>query len=180
MLPVFGSNSVAVALAAFVSVVPELGASAVTTTVSVAVAPVASEPRLQARGLPFREDLVAPGDFTFASGYAAGERLLSGRTRPTAVFASNDDMAIGVLAAAQARGLKVPAELSVAGFDDSPTAAMVWPPLTTVRQPIAEMAAAATEMLIAGASRTARAETPVQQPWHCELVIRDSTAAPPA
>lgn len=134
---------------------------------------------LEARGLEFREALVAPGDFTFGSGYAAAERLLAGATRPTAIFASNDDMAIGVLAAAQARGLKVPDQLSVAGFDDSPTAAMVWPRLTTVRQPIAEMATAATEMLIAGAAKAPRAEPPVQQLWHCELIIRASTAPPP-
>ena len=134
---------------------------------------------LKQRGLPYREELAAPGDFTFASGYAAAERLLASERRPTAIFASNDDMALGVLAAAQERGLKVPAELSVAGFDDSPTAAMVWPRLTTVRQPIADMARAATEMLIAGAAKGARAEAPVQQLLHCELIVRASTAAPP-
>jgi LacI family transcriptional regulator len=133
---------------------------------------------LQEHGLPWRQDRVASGDFTFASGLAGAERLLALEPRPTAIFAANDDMAAGALAAAQARGLKVPAELSLAGFDDSPIAAMVWPRLTTVRQPIADMAAAATEMLIAGASKGGRADGPVQQLLHCELIVRESTAPP--
>ncbi|WP_410315567.1 substrate-binding domain-containing protein, partial [Klebsiella pneumoniae] len=66
------------------------------------------------------------------------------------MFASNDDMALGVLAAAQRLGLAVPGELSVVGFDDSPMAALVWPSLTTVRQPVAEMARVAVEMLVSG------------------------------
>jgi LacI family transcriptional regulator len=135
---------------------------------------------LAGRGLEIDEALVVPGDFTFASGYAAAGRLLSLRRPPTAIFASNDDMAAAALAVAHEKGLKAPQELSIAGFDDSPTAGMVWPRLTTVRQPIADMAAAATEMLIAGASKAAAPAAQTGRLFHCELVIRGSTAPPGA
>jgi LacI family transcriptional regulator len=123
--------------------------------------------------------LVLQGDFTFASGVDAAHRLLSRRVRPTAVFASNDEMALGVLAAAHRLGLNVPGDLSIAGFDDSTAAGLVWPPLTTVRQPMDEMARVAVEMLIV-ANRGD--EPPAEQSLHRvlphELVVRDSTSAP--
>lgn len=133
---------------------------------------------LRAHGLEPDPELIQPGAFTFESGRDAAHQLLSRRQRPTAVFASNDDMALGVLAAAQRLGLAVPNELSVAGFDDSPTAALVWPPLTTVRQPVAEMARTAVEMLVTGQ----RSDTPVDEADQHkvlphELVVRDSTRA---
>ena len=121
-----------------------------------------------------------PGQFTFASGRDAAHKLLSGRQRPTAVFASNDDMALGVLAAAHRLGLNVPSELSVVGFDDSPTAALVWPPLTTVRQPVFEMARAAVEMLVAGHKADPSAvvdEDELHKVLAHELIVRDSTRA---
>lgn len=125
-------------------------------------------------------ELIQPGAFTFASGRDAAHQLLSRRQRPTAVFASNDDMALGVLAAAQRLGLPVPGELSVAGFDDSPTAALVWPPLTTVRQPVAEMARTAVEMLVS-LQRPDMASQVDEADMHKvlahELVVRDSTRA---
>ena len=135
---------------------------------------------LRAHGLQPEPELVQPGAFTFASGRDAAHQLLSRRQRPTAVFASNDDMALGVLAAAQRLGLSVPAELSVAGFDDSPTAALVWPPLTTVRQPVAEMARAAVEMLVAVQRPDMAApedEADLHKVLPHELVVRDSTRA---
>lgn len=125
-------------------------------------------------------ELVQPGQFTFASGRDAAHKLLSGRQRPTAVFASNDDMALGVLAAAHRLGLNVPSELSVVGFDDSPTAALVWPPLTTVRQPVFEMARAAVEMLVAGHKADPSAvvdEDELHKVLAHELIVRDSTRA---
>ncbi len=135
---------------------------------------------LRAHDLRPDAELVRPGNFTFASGRDAAHKLLSGRQRPTAVFASNDDMALGVLAAAHRLGLNVPSELSVVGFDDSPTASLVWPPLTTVRQPVAEMARAAVEMLVFGhkagvATTTDEAELHKVLPH--ELIVRDSTRA---
>jgi LacI family transcriptional regulator len=74
--------------------------------------------------------------------------MLSKAHRPTAVFASNDDMAAGVILAAHELGLDVPGELSVAGFDDTQLAAIVWPTLTTIHQPTREMSHAATGLLI--------------------------------
>lgn len=135
---------------------------------------------LRAHGLEPDPELIQPGQFTFASGRDAAHQLLSRRQRPTAVFASNDDMALGVLAAAQRLGLSVPGELSVAGFDDSPTAALVWPPLTTVRQPVAEMARAAVEMLVAVQRPDMTApedEADLHKVLPHELVVRDSTRA---
>jgi LacI family transcriptional regulator len=134
---------------------------------------------LRSHGLEPDPELIQPGLFTFASGRDAAHQLLSRRQRPSAVFASNDDMALGVLAAAQRLGLSVPGELSITGFDDSPAAALVWPPLTTVRQPVAEMARVAVEMLVTAQrpDAAAPAEPELHQVLPHELVVRDSTRA---
>ncbi len=134
---------------------------------------------LASRDVEVEARLIRQGYFTFRSGYEAGEAMLARPDPPTAIFASNDAMALGVLAAAQKLGLVVPRDLSVAGFDDTPSASMVWPSLTTVRQPIIDMAAAATEMIIAQSSRKAPSEPPQPQlMFPSELAIRGSTAAP--
>jgi LacI family transcriptional regulator len=122
------------------------------------------------------ESLVYQGDFTFPSGVAGANHLLAKRQRPTAVFASNDDMALGVLSAAQRMGLQVPAELSIAGFDDSPAASLVWPPLTTVRQPIEEMARVAVDMLVTPAGNGDEPASTERVLPH-RLMPRDSTLA---
>ena len=132
---------------------------------------------MQAHGLPIDADLVWQGDFTFPAGVEGAHQLLSRRVRPTAVFASNDDMALGVLAAAQRLGLAVPGDLSITGFDDSSAAGLVWPPLTTVRQPMAAMARMAVEMLIGLGKNEAGADDLHRVLPH-ELVVRDSTSAP--
>ena len=126
------------------------------------------------------KELVQQGEFTFASGVDAACHLLSLRTRPSAVFASNDDMALGVLASAQRLGLSVPGDLSIAGFDDSYGASLVWPPLTTVRQPMDEMARVAVEMLIAASRSDAPSltEAGLHRVLGHELVVRGSTGAP--
>lgn len=99
-------------------------------------------------GQPVRADRVVAGDFSYRSGLDAGRRLLvDAGPRPTAVFASNDDMAAAVAAIAFGLGLRVPTDLSIAGFDDTPIASLLWPQLTTVHQPIAEMAGMAMETL---------------------------------
>ena len=102
---------------------------------------------IAAAGLEFEANLVAQGFFSYRSGMDAGEELLALKAPPTAIFASNDDMAAGLMAAASVRGLLVPRDLSVVGFDDSPIATTVWPNLTTVRQPVAEMAAEAVKLI---------------------------------
>jgi len=129
------------------------------------------EAALADAGLSPAPELVAQGDYTFDSGLAAGGRLLEAVDRPSAVFASNDQMAAGVVHAARAHGLDVPRDLSVIGFDDTPIAAHLWPPLTTVRWPIAAMARAAARKLIA-------ADGEADQPWlfPSELVHRASVA----
>lgn len=94
---------------------------------------------LAGHGVDVEPGLTSQGDFTFQSGCAAAERLLSMPDRPTAVFAVNDRMALGVMWCAQQHGLAVPGDLSVIGFDDIEAAAFSTPPLTTVRQPSSEM-----------------------------------------
>lgn len=100
-------------------------------------------------GLPVNPSRMQPGDFNFHSGLRGGEILLADvHDRPTAIFASNDDTAMGVIAAASRLGIAVPQALSVVGFDDAPAARIVWPDITTVRQPLADMAAAAVDILV--------------------------------
>ncbi|WP_374469989.1 LacI family DNA-binding transcriptional regulator [Phenylobacterium sp.] len=129
-------------------------------------------------GLAVRDEHVAQGFFSFNSGYACADALLEADVRPTAIFASNDDMAVGVLAAAHRRRLSVPADLSVAGFDDTPAAMTSVPPLTTVRQPIFQMAAAAAEMLIRGEWDPADPGPAPSRLLPFEIVVRESTAPP--
>lgn len=114
---------------------------------------------------------VEPGDFTYRSGFEAGRRLLARERRPTAIFASNDDMAAGALAAVHAAGLSTPKDVSVVGFDDTYLAASVWPGLTTIRQPVAEMARRAAVALV-------RSEGEPRPVAH-ELIQRESAASPP-
>ncbi|HMA52087.1 MAG TPA: LacI family DNA-binding transcriptional regulator [Magnetospirillaceae bacterium] len=106
---------------------------------------------LASRGLEFDPRYYAEGGYTFESGIVAGRALLALDPRPTAIFAGNDEMAAGIYRAAREAGLDIPRDLSVIGFDDSPVATKVWPPLTTVRLPIREMGAIAARRLLAQA-----------------------------
>ncbi len=115
--------------------------------------------------------LIERGDFTYRSGFEAARRLLAARPRPTALFASNDDMAAGALAAVHAEGLQTPGDVSVAGFDDTYLAASVWPALTTIRQPVAEMAHRAALRL--GGKEVIEGEFVEHR-----LIERESTAPP--
>ncbi|WP_298287744.1 LacI family DNA-binding transcriptional regulator [Novosphingobium sp.] len=103
---------------------------------------------LASAGLAQDAAIMAEGSYTFETGIAAGEKLLAANPRPTAIFASNDEMAAGVLHAARKQGLSVPEDLSIVGFDDTAIAAHIWPPLTTVRWPIKAMAKSAALKLI--------------------------------
>jgi LacI family transcriptional regulator len=126
-----------------------------------------------------RADLIVePGDFTFAGGLTAGAVLLERADRPTAIFAANDFMAGGVVAAATRAGLRVPQDVSIAGFDDSAIARFVWPPLTTVRQPIRAMAHAAIEYLVALAA--GQDDPPRETMLASQLIERESTAKTPS
>lgn len=99
-------------------------------------------------GIAVDQSLTFEGTYRFGSGMRAGEALLSATPRPTAIFASNDEMAAGVIHVAHRRGIKVPEELSIIGFDDSPTASQIWPTLSTVRWPITEMGRTAAQKLV--------------------------------
>ena len=103
---------------------------------------------LKRHGIEYRDDYVKQGYFVFDSGLESGAALMSMPEPPTAIFASNDDMAAGVLMAAHQQGVKVPEQLSVAGFDDAQIARLVWPRLTTVFQPAYDLAYSATDMLL--------------------------------
>ena len=131
---------------------------------------------LEAAGLPVDERLVQQGDFMHESGFAAAGALLDLPEPPTAIFASSDTMALGAYEAARRRGLRVPDDLSVIGFDDLPEARWSSPPLTTIRQPLAEMGvlAARTALRLAQGERI---ETPRVE-LATDLVVRHSTAAP--
>ena len=105
---------------------------------------------LDQAGVPSDPALVVAGNYTFNSGFEAANKLLDLPERPTAIFAGNDEMAAGALAAAHEAGLDVPGELSIAGYDDTDLARAVWPMLTTVHQPVAELATAAADLLLGG------------------------------
>ncbi|MET7459401.1 LacI family DNA-binding transcriptional regulator [Nonomuraea sp. NPDC005501] len=131
---------------------------------------------LDMAGVPVDPDLIRQGDFLVEGGLAQAGALLRLPDPPTAIFAGNDGQAIGVYQAAHAMGLRVPDDLSVVGFDDLPSMRWALPPLTTIRQPLTEMAAAATTMLV-----TLARGGPVPQgrvELGTELVVRGSTAPP--
>jgi LacI family transcriptional regulator len=135
---------------------------------------------LEADGLPLDPGLIVNGDFTYRSGMDAAEKLLALPSRPTAIFASNDDMAAAVIAVVHRHGLEVPRDISVVGFDDSAMACTIWPQITTIRQPVAAMARRATTALaevVRSIGRGGSAE-PVHEILSFELVQRDSDAPP--
>jgi LacI family transcriptional regulator len=127
-------------------------------------------------GLSIDEGSILQGDFSFRSALAPATALLSAKTHPTAVFASNDDMALGVLVTAMKLDVAVPEMLSIAGFDDAPTARAAWPPLTTIRQPKSEMAASAVDILADPAYRAAATADRFNRLLPYELIRRASTA----
>ncbi|WP_332878459.1 LacI family DNA-binding transcriptional regulator [Massilia sp. S19_KUP03_FR1] len=135
---------------------------------------------LAEKGVDAAAELVVPGMFTYRSGLAAAAQLLALAERPTAIFASNDDMAAATVAVAQRLGLDVPGDLTVTGFDDSALATTIWPELTTVRQPIAGMAREAVQALVrqVRALRDGCAGDPAQVTMAFELVRRESDGAP--
>ncbi|MEO0466462.1 MAG: LacI family DNA-binding transcriptional regulator [Pseudomonadota bacterium] len=137
---------------------------------------------LKDAGLPANPDWIAQGYFTFDSGVEAGKVILSAETRPTAIFASNDDMASGLIAAASMRNISVPGELSVAGFDDSPIASIVSPSLTTIRQPLQDIASRAVCAVTGGghiaSDQPASDRSAAIDVVPYDLVERRSTAPP--
>lgn len=130
---------------------------------------------LAAAGVAVPPERVIEGGYTFISGVAAAESLLTAADRPTAVFASNDEMAAGVYSVAHRRGLRIPDDLSVVGYDDSDLASQLWPALTTLRLPVRTLGRQAAERLL----QDAEAPMPRDEVF-LDLVARQSTAPPAA
>lgn len=125
------------------------------------------------------ETYIAQGDFSFASGLAAAKQLLDRNPPPTAIFASNDDMAAAVVSVAHRRHLDVPRQLTVVGFDDTMSAVTLWPPLTTVHQPVRKLGAEALRLLAGLFSTPADQVKPVgDQLLEYRIVHRQSVARP--
>jgi LacI family transcriptional regulator len=136
---------------------------------------------MEEAGLTPNPAYIEQGYFSYRSGLEAAEQLLDRKRPPSAIFASNDDMAAAAISVAHRRGLDVPRDLSVVGFDDSPTATTVWPELTTIRQPIAAMAEAALTLLLRQIRQRKDGEPtePIDHLFAHELIKRDSDAPPP-
>ncbi|RAK50831.1 LacI family DNA-binding transcriptional regulator [Phenylobacterium deserti] len=122
-------------------------------------------------------ELFASGDFRFRSGVEAAQALLDTPNRPTAIFAANDEMAAATCMEAQRRGLRIPADLSVVGFDDAPIASSIWPTLTTIRQPFEEMSLRAMQAFAAWPTH-ADAPAPSHLARH-RLIVRESSGPAP-
>ncbi|KAF7787261.1 LacI family transcriptional regulator [Pseudoalteromonas rubra] len=129
---------------------------------------------LEQHKIPLQERLVAEGNFSYHSGADSAKAILDLMPRPSAVFASNDYMAAAVLKLATQRALRVPEDLSIAGFDNAPIARHIWPGLTTIAQPVEEMTRQAVEQLILQISE------PQEEVYHrvleARLITRESTA----
>lgn len=130
-------------------------------------------------GIKIAPDLVAQGFFTYRSGLEAGALLLDS-VRPTAIFAANDEMAAAAMAVAHRKGLDVPKDITIVGFDDTPLATMISPHLTTIRRPVSEMAARAVELLVEGVRKE---RVDARKPARREMVkyalmTRGSSTAP--
>lgn len=132
---------------------------------------------LTAAGISLRLDWIESGDYTFASGFAAARRLLERADQPSAILAQNDEMAVGAMTAARELGISIPQALSIVGFDDSEVSRVAWPRLTTVKQPVHEMARSATGMLI---DKLNARDVPVVEHHPFDLLIRSSVGDAPA
>lgn len=135
---------------------------------------------LEEAGLRIESELIAAGDYKYRSGLDAAEELLSLDDTPTAIFASNDEMAAATVAVAHKRGIDVPGDLTVCGFDDTAIAETIWPELTTIRQPVADMSRKAVDVLISKIRARRAGEQPERRQivLDFELIRRQSDAAP--
>ena len=127
---------------------------------------------LTQKKIPIRSEWIKEGNFSFDSGFSAGLKILESSTLPSVIFASNDYMAAGVMKAAQMQGIKVPTELCLIGFDDSPIAKQLWPALTTVRQPVKDMAYHSAKLLLCAVDGLS--EKTESREFKSELILRES------
>ena len=127
---------------------------------------------LKQHGLEPNEQWIKQGNFSFESGFDAGVEIFESSKIPTAIFASNDSMAAGIMKSAQMKGIEVPNNLSLTGFDDSAIAQQIWPSLTTIKQPVQQMAAHAAKILIA--KFDGLVEKTESKEFKSELILRES------
>lgn len=128
-------------------------------------------------GISRDEGLIAEGDFSYASGLSCAEKILTSQNRPTAIFASNDDMAAGCLASAYKLGMRVPDVLTVVGFDNAPFSRIIYPALTTVHQSIEQMMVEAVTIL---AARRSDPFAPLRDAIIAHSLVKRDSCAPPA
>lgn len=133
------------------------------------------ERALAETGLVLRPEMAVEGGYTFEGGVVAAEHLLAQPNPPQAIFAGNDEMATGAYVAVRRAGFRIPEDISIVGFDDTPIAGRLWPALTTVRLPIREMGSAAATLLLQTADGMATKKLITFSP---EIIVRGSTAAP--
>jgi LacI family transcriptional regulator len=131
---------------------------------------------LSDHGIPVCHTFIAEGDFGEHGGYIAAQKLLALAESPTAIFASNDLSAFGAIEAIRQHGLRIPEDISVIGFDDIPQASLVYPKLTTVRQPLAQIGREAVTMLLDYIENPAQGMRQVT--LETQLILRDSCASP--
>lgn len=130
-------------------------------------------------GLEPNDIMEERGNFTFRSGIECAQRILAGRAKPTAIVCANDDMAAGALLAAHKADLRIPEDVAITGFDDSPVSEIVWPPLTTVHQPLRRIGERAVERLADMISRVNdAANLPHAEVVGHSLVLRESSVLP--
>jgi LacI family transcriptional regulator len=129
-------------------------------------------------GIKVPDELLVQGEYSYRSGFEAADQLLNLEQAPTAILACNDDMAAGVIATAHRHHLDVPGDLTVCGFDDTMLAQTIWPTITTIRQPIAEMSRLAIELLESDIRRrqTGGAVQSQHRKMEFSLVRRESDA----
>jgi LacI family transcriptional regulator len=132
-----------------------------------------------AAGVGVHDELIKAGNFLFADGLVCAEQILRTQAPPTAIFASNDHTAAAVISVARRMGVSLPDQLSVAGFDDASIATMMWPQLTTIRQPVAALARTAAQLIIEHSPRRRGWPEPVpHRLLEFELIVRNSTSPP--
>lgn len=127
-------------------------------------------------GLCCDDVIQARGNFTFRSGLESAQRIIEDPRKVTALVCANDDMAAGALLAAHKAGLAIPRELAITGFDDTPVSEIVWPPLTTIHQPLRTMGERAVELILRG--EDGEAAVAVRETVAHHLVVRDSSCLP--
>lgn len=135
---------------------------------------------MQAAGLEIKPEWLLQGGFAMEAGQVAAVQFMSLRDRPTAIFAANDESAIGFISGLRQRGLDCPGDVSVVGFDDLELAAHVWPPLTTMRQPRAALGRIAAGALIDLIEGERRDRVPMHMVLSSEMIVRGTTGRPPA